>query len=519
MSIQRKSLLRASTAAFVLLPGAALAEVTPADVWNNLQAMNRATGAEVSADISESGGVMTVTDMVIEWTLPMGVGNMSFDYGDLTLTAQGDGTVAITTPESDTLSMRFDIPEAGSGTVSMGYSAAGYSTIASGAPGDISYAYSIDRVTVTMGEMTLEGPIAEEADGFVLDGIMAFDGMVGTYQITEGELIKITSDGDFASGKIDISYEAAVEGEEPIGTRSTATLGEMSADIDIAVPASGVSLMALPAALRSGLSMTYDFTSGPQISSQETYLGDELIMSQSTNVGSNDGSFTFDASGIRFAGTATDYDLSLMQPLVLPFPIAAAMSSVEADMQIPLLASDAAQTAVIKMILDGLTIDPALWSLFDPGAQLSREPASLAIDVTTTLDLLLDLLDFEALAGIEQSGEMPAEFEAVTINSLAVQAAGAAASVVGGFTLDNSDLETFDGFPAPTGSATVTLTNAEALLQTLVEMGLLTPEDMMGANMVLGGFFRPGDGATERVSEIVIDGASGAISANGQRLR
>ena len=88
----------------------------------------------------------------------------------------------------------------------------------------------------------------------------------------------------------------------------------------------------------------------------------------------------------------------------------------------------------------------------------------------------------------------------------------------GAFTLDNSDLETFDGFPATDGAATVTLKGFDPLLDTLIAMGLV-PEDQAGmARMMLGGFAQRDDEGTY-TSDIEIDGETGQITANGQRIR
>jgi hypothetical protein len=50
-------------------------------------------------------------------------------------------------------------------------------------------------------------------------------------------------------------------------------------------------------------------------------------------------------------------------------------------------------------------------------------------------------------------------------------------------------------------------------------MGLLPEDQAMGARMMMGMFARPGDGEDTLVSKIEVDGASGSISANGQRLK
>ena len=91
--------------------------------------------------------------------------------------------------------------------------------------------------------------------------------------------------------------------------------------------------------------------------------------------------------------------------------------------------------------------------------------------------------------------------------------------IVAEFTFDNDNLETFDGLPAPTGEIDLTLVGGNALLDTLVAMGIVPEDQAMGARMMMGLFMRPGDGEDELVTKIEVDGATGAISANGQRLQ
>ena len=164
-------------------------------------------------------------------------------------------------------------------------------------------------------------------------------------------------------------------------------------------------------------------------------------------------------------------------------------------------------------------MDPELWAMIDPGAQLPRDPASVLLDVTGQVKVLFDLVDPIALGELDQSGAMPGELLSLDLNSLSARAVGAGADASGAFTFDNTDLVSFDGIPAPDGRADIVLTGVNGLLDRLLSMGLLSQDDMMGARMVLGGFFRPGDAADELVTEIEIDGAAGTISAGGQRIK
>ena len=95
--------------------------------------------------------------------------------------------------------------------------------------------------------------------------------------------------------------------------------------------------------------------------------------------------------------------------------------------------------------------------------------------------------------------------------------AGAEVTGLGGFTFDNSDLETFDGMPRPTGDVTVNIKGANALIDKLVQMGLLPEDQAMMGRMMMGMFART-TGDDELTSKIEIN-KEGHVIANGQRIQ
>jgi PPE-repeat protein len=118
----------------------------------------------------------------------------------------------------------------------------------------------------------------------------------------------------------------------------------------------------------------------------------------------------------------------------------------------------------------------------------------------------------------ENMPDVPGELNALTINELLVSAAGAKLSGTGDFTFDNSDLATFDGVPAPTGEANLELSGANGLMDKLIQMGLMSDSDAMGARMMMGMLAVPGEGEDTLKSKLEING-EGQIMANGQRIK
>jgi len=159
-----------------------------------------------------------------------------------------------------------------------------------------------------------------------------------------------------------------------------------------------------------------------------------------------------------------------------------------------------------------------LWSMIDPAAQLPRDPATLRVDLNGTGRLFFNLLDPAEVEGLEGRDSIPGEVESLTLNELTLELAGARLSGEGAFTFDSDDLESFGGAPAPEGTLDLRLVGGNALLDTLVAMGLVPQDQASGMRMMMGLFATPGDGEDELVSKIEVTG-DGQVLANGQRLK
>ena len=97
---------------------------------------------------------------------------------------------------------------------------------------------------------------------------------------------------------------------------------------------------------------------------------------------------------------------------------------------------------------------------------------------------------------------------------------GATLTGEGQMNFDNSDMETFGGFPAPSGTVDLALQGGNGLMDKLVEMGLLPEQQAMSARIMIGMFAKPdpeaGEDALKSTLEIT---PSGEVLANGMRIR
>ncbi len=172
----------------------------------------------------------------------------------------------------------------------------------------------------------------------------------------------------------------------------------------------------------------------------------------------------------------------------------------------------------LGVVLDGFQVSDLIWSIIDAPGQLPHDPATVILETSGLVKLFFDLMDPEQMVMVESGEAMPGELNELTLHELEVSAAGATLTGQGAFTFDNTDLSTFDGLPAPTGSVDLMLVGGNGLLDTLVAMGLIPEEEAMVARMMMGLFAIPGDGEDTLTSKIEVNG-DGSISANGQRLR
>ena len=202
----------------------------------------------------------------------------------------------------------------------------------------------------------------------------------------------------------------------------------------------------------------------------------------------------------------------------LPFPISLDMALAGFRMALPIGQSDAPQDFGLAVTLDSFTMSDMIWGMLDPGAVLPRDPATIALDLAGKATVLFDLLDPEMAEAMDNGTAPPPMLNELAINKLLVTLAGAELNGDGDFVVDNTDMSFMGGFPKPTGALNLSLAGANGLLDKLIQMGLLSDQDAMGARMMMGMLAVPGDAPDTLKSKIEIN-AQGHILANGQRIQ
>jgi len=91
--------------ALMMTTGAAMADVTPAEVWSDWQEYMGSFGFAVTADEAQSVDGLTLTNIVLTQTLPDDAGTTTGTVPQITIIDNDDGTVAIVYPSEMPITM------------------------------------------------------------------------------------------------------------------------------------------------------------------------------------------------------------------------------------------------------------------------------------------------------------------------------------------------------------------------------------------------------------------------------
>ncbi|KPP93065.1 MAG: protein of unknown function DUF2125 [Rhodobacteraceae bacterium HLUCCA08] len=480
-----------------------LADVTTADVLANQQAYMGAMGITLVGALD--GDVLRAPKLT--GVLPMGVGGFEITGPDVTMISNGDGTVSITYPSPAKIAFSGYIQDVGEASATMTFTHDSYDITVSGNPGDVTY-----DTTVTNLGLGLDDWSATDVDSGAIDVTMDVNmtEWVSRTRIVEGNLIQVTSDSTIGTNTVDVSI--LMDGIN--STTKQTTLPSVN-QMELSLPTGGSNLMNLSQSLRDGLSVSLSNTADGNTSSTVTTMDGREVSSDESSTGAQSLSLSFDEAGLAMLAEAADFNMTMNDPMLFPGGISFGVAAMTADWLIPVNTKTEAQPFRAATSIEGLTVGDALWDMLDPAGELPRDPATIAFDLSGTGTLGMDLLDVMGLSMM--AGPPPITVDQVTVDRLEVAAVGARATAEGAMTLNWADMMTWGGMPAPDGNVTVNVEGANALMDKLVAMGLLAPEDIMGAQMMMGMFAEPVGPDALRAEIEVTEG--GSLFVNGQQLQ
>ena len=481
---------------------AAHADVSAQEVWENWKAQIDIYGEDGFTYASEeySGGTLTVSDIQISMSDEFST--FRGDLGSLVFTENGDGTVTIDIPKE--MSMVIGSSEKSSGDrVVVNISNSGTSAIASGDPDAINYQISSDRYTVEIAEAFEDGEAIDmELRANVND--LDFEQTV----TNEGELRDISFAGSAASFDLFLSVLEDDENVDISGqTLGVAFSGNSVTPIDYDATRPELIFQA-----GGGAQMQYSSVQTGYLLNVTDDMGTTSIATSATDVNAE---FSIDMDHMAISFDESNVAISASGGQV-PFPIDASIAHLGMNLEMPMSMTDEPADFALGFDVTDFAMNDMIWMMADPAGMLPRDPATILVDFTGTAKLFADLFDPAQTAKLDMD-EAPGELHSITLNGLNLSVAGASITGDGGFTFDNTDLESFDGIPRPEGEVNLEAKGINGLMDTLVEMGLIPEDQIMGARFMLG-MFANSVGDDHLSSKLEVN-SEGHVLANGQRLQ
>ncbi|NSX53790.1 DUF2125 domain-containing protein [Parasulfitobacter algicola] len=495
-----------SLAAFFMTTTAVFADVTPEQVWDDWQKSLAMYGEELDMGTTVRAGASLKVSGV-GFTTVDGTNEVIASFPDMTLTDQGDGTVAVTLDTDYLFTFKDTSPFAGFAEAIFRVTDQNFAMVVSGSPEEMVYDVTADAMIMALDEIK-PAPGDEPLD---VTFSIAANGIEGKYLVTPGDVRKMTQDITVENSIIKFNVEEPSDAVSINldGVINTITLtGETATptDIDMSNPAA---MFGPDSNIAGGYTFgdaayTFLFSENGSVSSGGlTSRGTKLDVAMGDSI-------------VSYTGESQDVAFN-MQSNALPFPVNLNMESYGFAFGVPVAKSDDLKDVQVGLSLREFVMDDQLWNIFDPTQVLPRDPATIAIDISGKAKMLVDILDPEQ-ADQMMMVETPIEVDQMNLNSLTIEAAGATVTGDGGFTFDNTDLDTFDGVPRPQGEVNLMVVGANGLIDNLIAMGLLPEDQAMGARMMMGMFAVPGEGDDTLTSKIEVND-QGHVLANGQRLR
>lgn len=524
-----KTHIFSSAVLLALLPApSVLADVVAQDVWKNLSAYTGAFGGTLAATLEETDTGLLITQVTyhVGVTLPaMGTNNSPtplFDaklqLPDLTLLNNSDGTVSISVPASTVASAQINLPKVEQEqSFEMQMASNNLISVAAGEPGDVTYTTSATTIAYS-GDFVLPEVLVENAQGDTQVSLqMETRDVAFVASITEGALLKMTSDGTI--GTTTMHTESRSSAGDGMLSIQESTTHDQKTRVNLSLPTENLNLFNLADALDRGLDLTAHITSGATTQAETVTLGEEMISQSDVSAASSDVELAFTNNGFSLAMEAEEAHVSVEIPMLLPTTLSGSLKEVAFSTALPLRKLDTAGLFKYSTRFDGVELDDRVWALFDPSGALPHDPAMFELDVTSAVTSKVEWLNFLAVPDVMSTlgGNLPIEPENLTIKTLALEAAGAKLNASAAFTFDVTDLETYEGLPRPDGQIEVNIQGLNALLDTLISMGLVADSDAMGARMMLATVTKA-VGEDHLTSKIEMS-PEGHVLANGNRLK
>ena len=478
----------------------AAADVTSAQVWDDILSRLQAQGVTVSIGLEEavSGGLILHE---VAYRIDQNRVSAAVIIDQMRLRDRGDGGVDLIFAQAPVaLSLRPDNGDPIELVAMMTFT--GQDIVYSGVPGALQVDWMAERVEVVLQSLSVAGEAVEIDQSLALEAIAAHSRFG---QNASGDLTAI-NDGTlgaliFAIALKDDDQATNIRARVRVDDyvfQSSGVISDLSQD-PTAKPAEGESHASFGAVQAridtetNGQTILIDIAATSGFSQSE--VGDGRM---SYSGGLTGGTY-------RLSGTA------------LPMgPVDFSLDASRFALDGPTDDGETGQPFALKIEYENLRLGEAVWSRFDPGAALPREPANLRVSLSGLVEV--SKMPSEPALGADRMAPPPLLFTFLEIEDFHVSLLGVEITARGQFDIDNSAAKTFAGPPRPEGFVDISVRGLGALLTGLTKAGLLPGAQAGMAQMMFGLFATPGADPDTLESRIEIT-ASGEITANGQRVR
>ncbi len=493
-----------STALCGLLSTTAAQAMTAAEVWQNWKDFAASTGQTVTTagedmegdTLVVSGASFVTTDAEAE---------VSVEIEELRFKELGDGSVEVTMSPTYPVTIDGTGDDGSENLMELSISQTNLVTIASGTPDNVNYAITSDAIAITTTS------VMEAGKAIPVNVTVTMNGAGGSYIMApdSDDLANLTSTFNATSMAVEVHAD-----DQEIGSKVdlSATIGAFATVMNGTF---GDALMEMDnpaAAVAAGLAVDFGITYGPV-----AYSVDVMESGAATKInGKSDGGalgFAMDKTKMAFKGGGKGVQV-VVSGAEIPFPeVMIAYAESAFDFSVPVTKSPDAQNFTMVARLIGVTVSDEIWAMVDPTASIPRDPATVIVETKGTARLDADLMDDAAM----NSGTPPGQLQSLDIPALQLTIGGAEFTGKGALTFDNTDLTTFAGMPAPTGTIDLKLVGGNGLLDKLIAIGLIPEDQAMQGRMMMGMFARPGDGPDTLTS--TLEFKDKGFFANGMQLQ
>ena len=501
------SLSSRTALALILMTSGAQAQVTAEEVWKSWQDMSTSAGQTITTTSeARDGDTLVIEGLAMSMNTPDGVAAQS-TMGTVRFRETGSGTVEVTLPETYPLTMTIPPADAGDPegptNLKMTINQPGILITAGGSATETSYDFVAPTIGIAVTEVsTATGPKDVKFD-------VAMTDVTGKYMLG-GDAAAQQLESTFTAGNAVI---AATGTDADVDFRANFSMADLSGSTKGNFL--GAEMMAnMATALNAG------FAADGGVSYGKTAFDFDV-----TEAGSNTKvSGTMDGGNVDFGldKTRLNYAIGMksanfmVSGAEIPIPqVNVSYGEFGFNLSMPVSKSETPQDFSFLTRIVDFKVSDEIWAMFDPTGTLPRDPATLIIDTKGTGRLTQDIMD--PTVAETMAGAAPGELNSLEVTEVRAKVAGAEVTGTGAFTFDNTDLVTFGGMPVPTGTLEVKMTGINALLETLVALGFIPEDQVMGARMMLAMFAKPGDGPDTLVS--TLEFKDKGFFANGQRLQ